>query len=275
MALITIDQDKCLKDGICVSECPSRLLSMESMDICPAPTPDFETYCLACGHCVAVCPTQAFSLEWLKPADCTPMIKNLRVTPEQAEQFLIGRRSIRTFRQKIVAKPILEKLLAVACAAPSAKNQQPWHWIVVQQPAEVRRLAGMVIDWMRGVIEAYPQAAAERGFPRVVAAWDGGQERICRGAPHIIIAHGDKNWGFGAEDCALAISLLDLYATSFGLGSCWGGYFYSAINAHRPLFEDLGLPDGHKAFGAIMVGYPKFKYRRIPLRNNPDVVWKP
>jgi nitroreductase len=86
--------------------------------------------------------------------------------------------------------------------------------------------------------------------------------------------HGDKQWGFGAEDCTLAISLLDLYATSLGLGCCWGGYFYSAVNAHRPLFEDLGLQDHHKAYGAIMVGHPKFKYRRIPLRNPPQVTWK-
>ena len=132
----------------------------------------------------------------------------------------------------------------------------------------------MVIDWMRGVIDAEPEMAAERGLTRVVAAWDKGEERICRGAPHIILAHGDKAWGFGAEDCALAISLLDLYATSLGLGCCWGGYFYSAVNNHQPLFEDLGLPDHHKAFGAVMVGYPKFQYRRIPLRNPPRVNWK-
>ena len=274
MNSITIDEKKCLKDGICVAECPGRLLQMETGESCPSPTPDFEEYCLQCGHCVAVCPASALSLEWLGPDDCTPMARNLRVTPEQAEQFLTGRRSIRTYKNKTVAKPILEKLLEIAGAAPSAKNQQPWHWIVVQEPHEVRRLASMVIDWMRGVIEVAPEMAAERGLTRVVAAWDNGEERICRGAPHIIIAHGDKDWGFGSEDCTLAISLLDQYATSLGLGCCWGGYFYSAVNAHRPLFEDLGLPDQHKAYGAVMLGYPKFRYRRIPLRNPPQVTWK-
>ncbi len=275
MTFITIDQDKCLQDGICVSECPSRILQMDTSESYPAPTPDFNAYCLKCGHCVAACPTQALSLDWLKPEECESMIQNLRVTPEQAEQFLTGRRSIRTFKKKPVSKPVLKKLLEIACAAPSAKNQQPWHWIVVRDPDEVRRLAGMVIDWMRGVIKTNPEAAEASGITRVVASWDEGLERVCRDAPHIIVAHADKNWGFGAEDCTLAISFLDLYATSLGLGTCWGGYFYSAINAHRPLFEDLGLPNDHKAFGAIMIGYPKFKYRRIPVRNRPRVVWKP
>lgn len=271
---VFIDQDKCLKDGICVAECPGRLLQMETEASCPSPAPDFDAYCLQCGHCVAVCPTSALSLKGLAPDDCAPLVQDLCVTPGQAEQFLTGRRSIRTFKPKTVDTPVLEKLIQVAGSAPSAKNKQPWHWTVVQNPDEVRRLAGRVVDWMRDVIDRHPAAAAERGFTRVVAAWDNGEERICRGAPHIIIAHGDKDWNFGAEDCTLAISLLDLYATSLGLGCCWGGYFYSAVNAHRPLFKDLGLPDHHKAYGAIMVGHPKFKYRRIPLRNPPQVTWK-
>jgi nitroreductase len=132
----------------------------------------------------------------------------------------------------------------------------------------------MVINWMRKVIQSNPEAAESMGLIRAVASWDEGCERICRGAPHIIVAHADKDWGFGAEDCALALSLLDLYATSIGLGACWGGYFYKAINAYPPLFEALGLPSDHLAFGAIMVGYPKYKYKFIPVRNRPRVTWK-
>jgi len=35
----------------------------------------------------------------------------------------------------------------------------------------------------------------------------------------------------------------------------------------------MGLPAEHRAYGAMMVGYPKFKYPRIPQRNPPRVVW--
>ena len=105
----------------------------------------------------------------------------------------------------------------------------------------------------------------------MVSAWDAGEERICRGAPHIIIVHGDKDYGFGAEDSALALSYLELYAPSIGLGSCWGGYFYSAVNAYPKLSEALGLPADHRACGAVMVGYPKLRYQRMPRRNKPRV----
>ena len=274
MSFITVDQEKCNHDGICVAECPARIIRMDSKEDYPSPTPDFKDFCLKCGHCVTVCPIGALSLEWLSPEDCPPIKHELAVTPEQAEQFLRGRRSIRAFKDKTVPRTILEKLFEIACSAPSAKNQQPWHWIVVQKPAEVRRLAGLVIDWMHTVIQNNPVMAETMGFPRAVACWDEGYERICRGAPHVIVAHADKNWRFGAEDCTLALSLLDLYATSLGLGTCWGGYFFKAVNAYPPLFEALGLPSDHLAFGAMMVGYPKFKYQRIPIRNRPRVTWK-
>jgi len=274
MSFITVDQEKCNQCGICVAECPTLIIQMDSKEDYPSPTSGFKDICLTCGHCVTVCPTGALSLDWLNPEDCLPIKQELAVTPEQAEQFLRGRRSIRAFREKTVPRTILEKLLEIACSAPSAKNQQPWHWIVVQGPAEVRRLAGMVIDWMRTVIQSNPEAAETMGFTRAVAGWDVGYERICRGAPHVIVAHADKNWGFGAEDSTLALSLLDLYATSLGLGACWGGYFYKAVNAYPPLFEALGLPSDNLAFGAMMVGYPKFKYQRIPIRNRPLVTWK-
>ena len=273
METITVDPEKCNRDGICVKACPTAVIELSSSDELPAPVKDFEEYCLACGHCVAVCPTGAFSLDWLKTGKCASISKELVLRRDQAEQFLRSRRSIRNFKDKPVEREKLEKLLEIACFAPSAKNNQPWHWTVVENPADVTKMAGMVIDWMRSIIKKYPQQAEERGLPRVVEAWDGGQERICRGAPHVIVVHGDKDYVLGPEDSATALSYLELYAPTLGLGSCWGGYFFSAVNAYPPLFEALGLPADHKAFGAAMVGYPKLRYQRLPLRKQPRINW--
>jgi nitroreductase/NAD-dependent dihydropyrimidine dehydrogenase PreA subunit len=271
MQKVMIDTEKCNKDGICVMACPTNVIRMDSPDEAPSPTPDFEAYCLKCGHCIAVCPTGAFSLDWLDADQCPPVRKEFALSEPQVAQLLRRRRSIRSYKDKPVEREKLAKLLEMACYAPSAKNNQPWHWTVVQDPAETRRLAGLVIDWMRSAIKQNPEQAELRGFVRVVSAWDAGEERICRGAPHVIVVHGDKTYGFGAEDGALALSYLELYAPAIGLGSCWGGYFYSAVNAYPPLFEALGLPADHRAFGAVMVGYPKLKYQRLPLRNEPQV----
>ena len=272
--MFTVDKEKCKRDGICVSECPTQIINMISEEDYPEPATDAKEYCIACGHCVAVCPQGALSLDWLTPDDCPTMLSDMGLTSVQAEQFLRSRRSIRTFMKRSVEREKLEKLLDIACYAPSAKNSQPWHWTVVKDKDEVHRLAGLVADWMRGIINQSRELGETLGFVRVVEAWDKGIDRICRGAPHIIVAHGDKDWGFGAEDCALALDYLELYALTLDLGTCWGGYFYSAVNQHPPLLQALALPSDHLAYGAIMVGYPKFKYMRLPLRNPPKVVWR-
>lgn len=274
MGIFEVDREKCNRDGLCVEECPARVIRLSPEDDVPVPQADFKEYCIACGHCVAVCPTEALRLEWFEPGQCPPVNRELQLTREQAEQFLRGRRSIRSFKEKIVERAKLEKLLEIACYAPSAKNNQPWHWTVVERPDEVRRLAALVVEWMRGVIAEKPKVAAALSFTRVVAAWDSGFERVCRGAPHLMVVHADKNYGFGAEDTALALSYLELYAPLLGLGSCWAGYFYSAVNAYPPLFDALKLPARHKAFGALMVGYPRFRYQRLVPRKPPKVTWK-
>jgi len=274
MSILTIDREKCNSDGICAAACPARIIRMDEKEGCPVPAPDFLDFCIKCGHCVAICPTGALRLDWLSPEGCTPIQAELSVTPEQAEQFLCARRSIRAFKDRNVPRAQLEKMLEIACAAPSAKNEQPWHWTVVTGDDEVQRIACMIVEWMRSLVRDNPGDESLISFVRAVDSWDEGYDRICRGAPHIIIAHADKTWGFGAEDCALALSLLDLYGTSIGVGTCWAGYLYHAINSCPPLFEALGLPGDHRAFGAMMVGYPKFTYPRIPLRSPPRVTWK-
>jgi len=273
MPLFTIDSEKCNRDGICASECPSRVILTNSPKDVPAPAPDAEEHCIRCGHCVAVCPEGALKLTWMNPDDCPTVAAELQLGPDRAEQFLASRRSIRTFREKPVPHETLLKLLEIACQAPSAKNEQPWHWLVVENSEEVKRLAGLVIDWVRLIIEERPETAQQMKLPRLLELWESGDERICRGAPHVIVVHGDKNWPFGSEDGALALSHLDLYAATLGLGTCWGGYLYTAANNYPPLFEAMGLPPEHRTYGAMMVGYPKFKYPRIPRRNPPRVVW--
>ena len=174
MSQLIVDPQKCNMDGICVFECPARIIAMPSKDSVPEKAENFDEYCLRCGHCVSVCPTEALSLNWLTPADCPPVEKEARLDAAQAEQFLRSRRSYRTYKDKAVEREKLEKLLEIAGYAPSAKNNQPWRWTVVETPSETRRLAGLVVEWMRSVMKNDPQAAEKRGLPRVVESWTKG-----------------------------------------------------------------------------------------------------
>ena len=146
MTAFTINSETCKRDGICVEECPAKVIQMRSKDEPPTPVDDFDTLCLRCGHCVAVCPHGSFTLSWLKPDECLPMNRELAVREEQAEQLLRARRSIRTFKEQPLDRRTLERLLEIGGYAASAKNEQPWHWLVIENSQEVQRLVGMVVD---------------------------------------------------------------------------------------------------------------------------------
>jgi nitroreductase/NAD-dependent dihydropyrimidine dehydrogenase PreA subunit len=274
MAQVIVDHEKCNKDGICVAECPAQILQLEKRDGFPEPTPDFEEVCLRCGHCVAVCPTGAFNLDWLPAAACAPVRADLVLSPEQAEQFLRSRRSIRVFKPEPLERAQIERLINIACHAPSAKNMQPWSWIVIEDPSKMAELDAVLIDWVKSVIQTDPAAAETMRFPRLLKRWEEGRYRMLRNAPHLIIAHVDEAWRFGVEDTALALSYIELYAPALGLGATWSGYFYTAYNAYPPLARAVPVPSGRKVVGAMMVGRPKFKYHRLPNRNPPDVEWR-
>ena len=269
-----VDPEKCSRDRICVEACGGRLIEMGEADLVPTLTADAEELCINCGHCVVVCPTGALALHTMEPGDCPQIKEELHIDLEQAEQFLRSRRSIRNYREKPVERDKLNKLIQVSGYAPSAHNDRPVHFLVIEDKGEVRRLSSLVVDWMRMTINEAPVLAKTFHFDRVVGLWDGGKDLICRNAPHLIVAHAAENARLAQVDCILALAYAELIAPPLGLGTTWAGYVMGATSFYPPLMKALNLPEGHKCFGVIMVGYPKLKFVRMPLRNLPAVEWR-
>lgn len=269
-----IDPEKCNRDGFCVEACGRKLIEMGEADSVPTLIADAEELCISCGHCVAVCPSGALTLQTMRPEDCPEIKKELLINLEQAEQFLRSRRSFRNYRNKPVERDKLNKLIQVSGYAPSASNARPVHFLVIENKTEIRRLAGLVVDWIRMMIKEDPNSANAFHFNRVVTLWDEGKDPICRNAPYLMIAHATKNSRLAQVDCILALAYAELIAPVLGLGATWAGYMMNATISYPPLVEALNLPKGHKCFGIMMVGYPELKFVRMPLRNPPAVAWR-
>jgi nitroreductase len=186
----------------------------------------------------------------------------------------LARRSIRFYKERVVAHDLLEDLIDTARHAPTGSNKQQVQWMVYENPAGVNRLASMVIDWTRLMLPLMRDPTMVKKMETRIAAWDKGKDQILRGAPHLIVVHSQADLPFIEADCVIALTYLDLYACAKGLGTCWAGYLTAAANFHEPLAQALGLPQGHKCFGAVMLGYPQYKYTRIPKRNAPVVTWR-
>lgn len=284
--LFRIDKETCNRDGICKEVCPVDVIDLLA-DGCPHPSADAEEVCIRCGHCLAVCPTGSFYHRDMDKEKCPPVQPALHPTPEQSEYFLRQRRSIRAYTKKAVPRDLLQKLIETARYAPSGHNSQKVKWCVFGRREELQKLSALTVDWMRWVIDFLPERAAELHFERRVKQWENGKDGILRGAPVLIVAHGEKETpalppGYVPEmdnqtaplDYAIALTYLELAAAGLGLGACWAGYVYKAANLYPPMHNALGLPEGHQCFGAMIVGYSKFGYKLLPLRNPPVITWQ-
>ena len=202
---------------------------------------------------------------------CPPIDDALILSEGQTDQFLRSRRSIRAYKAQDVDAELLTRLIETARYAPTGSNSQLVQWLIVPTRDKVVQLTDLAVDWMRSAIAGKNPMAEAYQMAGIVHAWDNGIDIISRGAPALVITHGPETYPVMAIDSTIALSYLDLAAPSLGLGSCWAGFFMAAAGFWPPLAEALSLPEGHKPFGAMMVGYPKYRYQRLPARNEAKV----
>ncbi len=270
MTWLTIDKDKCNKDGLCAAECPAGIIVMG--DNGPLPVSGGQDFCLYCGHCVAICPKAALTLDGLSPDQCLVVTQSPLFDRDTAEQFLRSRRSIRRYKDIPVPRKDFEKALELACHAPTGSNRQPVKWLVLDNAQDVQKAAGHVIDWMRSMMDKAPEMARSMKMPIFIRLWRKGVDRICRNAPALVFAYAADDIRSAPADCHTALAYLELALPAFGLGSCWAGYMKYAAEARWPGLQDMvNFPEGHTCHGALLVGIPKFRFPRAPKRNLPDL----
>ena len=274
MGQIHVDKGSCKRDGICAAVCPMGIIELKDDSPVPGLVAGLEQLCIKCGHCVAVCPHGALSLDGMKAKDCPPVRTELSLGSEQVARFLRSRRSIRTYRDEGIDREKLAKLIDMAHYAPTGTNSQQVQWLVINSREQLHSLAGMIIDMLRYLTrEEHPLAKAYR-LERSIAAWDAGIDTVLRGAPALVVAHAPKAYALAQVDSSIALTFLDLAAPTSGLGACWAGFFMMAAAQWPPLQQALALPDGHACFGALMIGYPKYDYHRLPLRKEAAITWR-
>lgn len=271
MAFLEINQSTCSKCGACAEVCPSGLINFEKKEF-PRAVEDIEKHCIRCGHCVAVCPTDSIIHREMPLEKCPPLKSFPGISYEQCNALIRGRRSIREFLDKPVPQEIIEKLIDSARYAPTGGNSQEVHWMVFNGKDEMSRLAEIGDGWIRAAANTSPAVAAR--MEKLLKLKESGRDGFLRGAPSLIVAYAPKTNPGGVANSPIALGYLELLANCMGLGGCWAGFFMFAAGSFPPMIKAINLPEGQQVCGAIMLGYPKYHYVRVPARKPAKITWK-
>lgn len=274
MSLFFVDDQKCERCGTCAAVCPMGIIAWQGRESLPAPIEGAERLCINCGHCLAVCPRGALSLAAMPVNDCRPIDRGLLPTFAQFSEAVRSRRSTRVYKDESLDRQDIERLIEVARHAPTGKNTQLLHWLVIQGRDHLEPLVDHCVDWMRDMVANKQPMATAFGMAKVIAARQAGIDPILRGAPALVVLHAARDYTGGVVDSTIALTTLDLAAPRLGLGTCWAGFFQLAATRWPRLQLALALPAGHITTGAMMLGHPKYRYQRLPLRKPASVTWR-
>lgn len=274
MTLIKIDDAKCKKDGLCVMDCPLGILKQADKDSVPVMIPLGDKVCLRCGHCVAVCPHGALDHEDVPATSSPEIVKELALDTAQAVQFLRTRRSIRRFKDKPVARETIQSLIDAARYAPTGGNSQLVTWTVHTNKAKLKEISDSTVEWMKAMLASEAAKKLPPYFPKIVEAYEAGINSITQDAPCLVVASAPSDYANGLVDLSIALSYFELMASANSMGTCWIGLITRALAFSAHLKTLVGLPDNHTHFYAMVLGYPKFKYYRLPERKPAKIIWK-
>lgn len=180
-------------------------------------------------------------------------------------ELLLKRRAIRDFEDQGVGLPLIEDILRDATLAPSASNNQPCRFSVVQCRKAIKNLsdeskANLLGDHRDGKIALNPE---------YVNLMKDESFNVFYNAPCVIFVAGPKSVGSLDVDAALTAAYIMFAAAARGLGTCWVAL---GANIRDPkLRGELGFSENLRIVAPILLGYPK----AIPAasqRHAPEIV---
>jgi nitroreductase len=167
------------------------------------------------------------------------------------------RRSIRRYKPEQIPDAYLQEILDCALLAPNARNQQKWHFTVIQNKEMLNKMASIMKESMlNSGIAFLAERAKDPNF------------NPFGGAPTVILITTDKTAHFAEIDCALAAENILIAAESLGLGSLIMTSTELLFKSEKgeELKKELGVPEGYEHVCVVALGYkdenPPAKPRR-------------
>lgn len=269
MLQFAVDRDLCTACGECVTDCPARIIALDTIPAIPA---DKAEACLRCQHCLAICPTGALSILGRSPAAERPLDGALP-GPEAMETLIRGRRSVRRYRDENLPPALVTRLLEVASQAPSGVNDRKVRFALIDDRGTLAAFRGETYAALDRLFAGAAVPPGREFMAGIVNLWkEKGVDVLFRGAPHLVVATAPAESPCPLPDCLIALAYFELYARTCGVGTVWNGMVTAAVKDLAPELRDrLGIPADHLVGYAMSFGPPAVAYHRTVHHEPPEV----
>ena len=289
-AEVIIDHEMCNLCGLCVKVCKGPLyIKNDRLQV----DQTIMFGCIGCGQCAAICPQKCIVVEGreMSAQDLIALPpREQRADYEQLLALLLGRRSIRDFKDREVEPEVIQKILDAVCTAPMGLPPSEVQVLVLKGFDSVREFAADMVKvfksskWlfsplalgiMRPFIgkEAYDlmktfAAPLPDLFSEKMAQ---GEDLLLYGAPLAMYFYASPT--SDPLDFAIAGTYAMLAAESLGLGTCMIGTIAPFLKYRNPVGKKYGIPTDNNHGIMIIFGYPKYKYTRSIKRSLGGVTY--
>jgi nitroreductase len=180
-------------------------------------------------------------------------------------ELLENRRSIRRYQARPVPVELVQEMIRESTLAPSAGNEQPWTFVIVNDREMIKRISEESKRNILARITANPDDYAGRYERRLRNE----SFNVFYNAPCLVMILGQSSLKNLYVDCALAASYFMMAATSRGLGTCWVNL---GSEIHDPAIRgELGIPGNCTIVAPIILGYPA-RIPPVPRRKEPAIL---
>lgn len=157
-----------------------------------------------------------------------------------------SRRSVRSYTDRQVSEDDLQLILEAAAYAPNGMHLETWHFVAIQNEEKLKQLNFLI---KKAFAKSDDRHLQERGKSETYCCY--------YHAPTLVIVSNEPTQWWAGMDCACAIENMFLAANSLGIGSCWINQLGTTCDDTevRQFITSLGVPENHKVYGCVALGY--------------------
>ena len=286
-----INQEICSKCKLCIEVCPCNIIGTNTKNEVYF-IPERKSICLNCGQCMAVCSTKAITLNGLSYNDDFIDLPKNNIDYKNFIDFLANRRSVRNFKNKPISNEIINQILDSISYAPYGAEPEKINIAVINNRKKIEtalpyiaKFLDDIIKWVENPIASFmiKRKKGQETFNTIknhlypIAKLENYKlkfgDRITRDAPAILIFHAEKGAEEHTNNSLIYATYSILAAHALGLGATMIGIVPAAINKVKEVRETFQIPEENEAIISVIIGYPKYKYKRTIKRNIQKINW--